>query len=337
MTMRKLFLYVLFACVALTPSCKYLSFHSKAAVVAATPLAPAASATDTALEKANSEHTALVAKTRANLQTARKQNATQPAGNATTIVEGELGVADQRLSGTPVDATEALASANREALVQSGKASEARSAYEKANTDAKADAARAAAAETDAKLARQHEKDTIKAYEDKIAADVAATSAKITSLKNAEANGQAKWLRWAAGGCLAIFLLGIGFGQIAGAKIVWPFGAASLLLFGLAQIVQEAWFRWATGGAIGILGVITGWWVWQHYKQGNLLVATQDKATKLKAVTTAVVPVLDKAYTDAEQPIKDWLDAHVFSKLNSTMDASTKATVHEVRAAEEVK
>lgn len=315
------------------PSCKYFPFHSKAAVAAASTIAPAQAGTDAALEKANSEHKTLVAKTRANIQTARKQNATQPAGNATTIVEGELGVADERLSGTPADSAELLASASREALVQSGKAAEARSAYEKANTDAKADAARAASAETDARLARERERQTIAEYEKKISEDAAATQAKMDKLKDAEAHEQAKMLRWIAAGCLAIFLLATGFGQWAGAKLTWPFGVTALLLFGLAQLVTQTWFIYATNGVLGVIAIVVGWWAWQHYKQHDLLKATEEKAAKLTSMAKPVVETLDTAYNTAAPEIKVWLQEHVFNQLDKKMDLADKATVHEVRAA----
>lgn len=45
-----------------------------------------------------------------------------------------------------------------------------------------------------------------------------------------------------------------------------------------------------------------------------------------------IVPILDDAYDKAEAPIKEWLDTHVFNRLSSAMDRSTKATVHEIRA-----
>jgi hypothetical protein len=326
-------------------------FRSEKASALADPVAPALVAADVAILASDNAQAVALAKAKenegkvlANVQAAKASNASQPPSHATTVVDGELGIAEQRLSGTQVDLAEKAAAAERAALVMSGKVEEARKAYETSKSEATESAKAVALAQADAlqkkqesEAARQHEKDTILKFQAEILKDSQDTERKFNELKSAEAKAQALWLRILAGVCLIIFLAGTGFGQLAGAKIVWPFGVASLLLFGLAQIVTKTWFLWATGGVLAVLAGVMGWWIWQHYKQGDLLKATKEKEVKLREVASAVVPVLDKAYTTADASVKAWLDEHIFNTLNKNMDASAKATVHEIKAADELK
>jgi len=46
------------------------------------------------------------------------------------------------------------------------------------------------------------------------------------------------------------------------------------------------------------------------------------------------VPVLDQAYDAADAPTKDLLDKIIFDPLSKVMDASTKAVIHQTRAAQ---
>jgi hypothetical protein len=349
--MRKLVVLFIF----LLAGCQYIPFlHSKKAVEELKPVASTSALVDTSLSKERADRAASEAKikenegkVRENIRTAKKQNDTQPAGAATTIVRGELAIADERLSDAPPDAAEQLASAQREALVLSGKVDEAHKAYADAATEAKASSDRvskaeqaAAASEALTNAALSSQKAALQALKSGLEADTFATQKLLDEqrrdLNNAEASRQAKELRWAAAGCLAIFMLGAGFGQLAGLRIVWPFGLFAMFLFGLAQIVSQPWFLYATGGVMAVGGVAIGWWVWQHYKAGTLAADTKKKAEQLTSFAQAVVPVLDKAYDSAEQPLKQLLDDKIFSPLGNVMDATTKATVHEVRAEQEV-
>ncbi len=69
---------------------------------------------------------------RANVQAASRANEDQAPGNPTTIVRGELGIADQRLSTVPPDPAEVAEIAKREALVKSGEVAAAQVAYKDA-------------------------------------------------------------------------------------------------------------------------------------------------------------------------------------------------------------
>lgn len=331
--MRKFFLILLAAMAMSSAGCWSVPFwHSAKSVDAAKPMAAAIVNTDEAFVKAENARRERDGKLKANIQAARKENATQPPANATTVVEGELGTAEARLADTPSDPAEQAAAAERKTLVEAGKASAAQQAYISAAKEAADNAKQVGVAEEQVKAARQHEKDEHAAYEKRIEDDAAVTAKKFKEQQDGILHEQAKWLSIAAAGCLAIFLLGAGFGQLAGLKIVWPFSVYAVVLFGLAQIVSQSWFAWAVGGAIVVGGIITGVWVRRHYLQGDLLQATKDKAAKWNAVVKPTVEVLDKAYDSAELPIKNWLDEHVFNILSSKMDATAKSAVHEVRA-----
>ncbi len=340
--------------------CQWMPHRSVSSAPSSSPIASSQAAADGAALAASAardrEEAAareVVSRVLVNVQTAKAQNDTQPPGTATTVVAGELGIAESRLSNVVPSADERVAAAQRQALVASGKADEARSAYASATSAARALAdelakakAATASAEATAAAAKQHEREAVASYQATIAADAAATAKQIADLKAAHKeelarqneavlHDQVRWLNWAAAGCLAIFLLGIGFGQIAGAKIVWPFGLIAAMLLGLAQIISQWWFVWAAGSALAVAAVAVGWWVWSHYRAGTLAADSKKKAEQLGDVTKALVPVLDKAYSSASDPLKALLDEKVFGPLNSLMDSATKATVHAIRAEQE--
>ena len=109
-------------------------------------------------------------------------------------------------------------------------------------------------------------------------------------------------------------------------------GFASLACFGLAQIVGQQWFKWAILGLFVVLLGIAVWWAYRKYQDGRLMEATRSKTEKLSRVVANVVPVLDRAYEDADDALKQVLDAKIFSKLSTAMDKADKVVVHEVRA-----
>ena len=333
-----------------TPHVQTIDGNTAAVATAQAATNTAAEEAERARKAADAAATALASKIKVNVDTARQENTKQAPGPSNTIVDGELSIAQQRLSNVSSDPAEALAASQRQTLVLSGKVDEAHKAYADAATQGKAaadalTAAKAASAASDAAAASAlaHERAATASYEAQVAKNHADTTAYIANLnqkhedefKQAHSEAlstQVKALNYAGGACLLIFLLGAGFGGFVGLKIVWPFGAAAPLLFGLAQIVAMTWFLWAVGGVLVAGGVIVGYWVYQHYKKGDLLAATQAKAASLNGVVQAVVPVLDKAYDTATQPIKDVLDEKVFTPLSQAMSPATQAVVHTVRA-----
>lgn len=158
--------------------------------------------------------------------------------------------------------------------------------------------------------------------------------------RNQVAREQVAWLNRTAAGCAAAAVAVVGlaafFGGLAAIRAAAPFAAllllASLTSFGLAQIVGAWWFKWAALSATGIGFGLCAWWAVKHYQLGTLQSDTKEKAAKLTGILHQTVPVLDEAYNKASADVKSFMDEHIFSQLNSRMDAATKAAVHEVRA-----
>lgn len=346
--MRRIFALIAIFLSCFLAGCWHVPFfHTSKAVSETTPALGANAAANEAAAKAEADRAAADAKVKdiagrvlVNINTARTQNATQPPSNATTVVDGELGIAQSRLSSVTPSAEEQIAAAQRQALVASGKAEEARRAYADANVAAKVLSdelvkakSEAAASEAKAADARENARKALEELQAKLDADHKASQDAINKLKNDEANEQAKELRWAAAGCLAVFLLGAGFGQMAGLKLVWPFGLFALFLFGLAQLVTQVWFLYAVFAVLVVGGIATGYWVYTHYKAGTLAKDTAEKAQRLAEVAHAVVPVLDDAYDAATEPMKQLLDEKVFGPLKKLMaNTAAEATVHQIRA-----
>jgi len=169
-------------------------------------------------------------------------------------------------------------------------------------------------------------------------------SAKIKTAQN-EANNkvmlaQVSDLNKAAMACAGLLVLVVGagsiFGGVAGLRMVAPLAVllllGALICFGLAQIIALWWFKWAVLFAVCAILGLCAWYVIKHYKMGTLQADTAEKAAKLTGVLTQTIPVLDKAYNDAEGEVKKFMDEHIFTPLNDKMDAKDKAVVHEIRA-----
>jgi len=294
---------------------------------------------DNAQTQKDKETADLLGKVKANVVSAKASNQGNPDGMPKTKVDGELTVAENRLSTVVVDQSELAAARGRDLLVEQGKTAEARAAYEKAAADGKAQAAelqrmqdevRAAKEARDA--ARTSEAAALHKYEMDSIANEAAFKKALDAAHNEVLRDQVKWLNIAGGGCLVLFALGLGFGGAAGLKLTWPFAVFSVLCFGLAQIIAMPWFLWAVGIATGIVVLASAWWVYTHYKLGTLQVDTQKKADQLSAVLGQVVPAIDSAYTTATTDEKVILDKLVFDPLSSAMDKSQKSVIHQTRA-----
>jgi hypothetical protein len=346
-------------CLVTIAACHSTSYTSKpsSTPTQAVPVVTAAAKTDVAIAKVDSADDQRVAamitvagKVKANVAEANDANNGNPDGAPKTVVAGETSLALTRLKDVPDDPVEAQAAKDRRALVETGKTQQAQAAYTDANAKAlqlskdlgKAEAD-AAQARVERDKVRQDEKDAnatyIKnaeaaktAHEAEIAKLNREHQAQLDELKSAEARKQALYLRLGAGLCLLVLGVGVGFGQFEGLKRTWVFGLFALVLFGLAQLVTQPWFMYAVLVGTIVVMIAVGFWLWQHQKKGDLAVAVQQKATQLGNVTTAVVPVLDNAYNDAEPETKKWLDEHVFSVLSSKMDAADKSIVHTIRA-----
>lgn len=154
--------------------------------------------------------------------------------------------------------------------------------------------------------------------------------------------GQVAKLSWigiacCAGAALAIGA-GIALGGVAALRRVGPaaiaLGVVGLGCLGAAQIIGARWFLPAVGIAGGGAVLWFAVWAYRHQKRGDLAQELAVRSGKVAAVAKTAVPVLDKAYEEADAGVKEWLDAHVFNRLSDIMRSKPemKATVHEIRA-----
>lgn len=281
----------------------------------------------------------IMSEIRANVQNARSFNQDNPEGIPKEKVDGELAIADSKLSQSEPDPMELAAGQARALLFQQGKTEEARAAYAKAVDDGKAlsaelivakKATEDAIAERDA--ARERELTVIKNYKKIVEDNKLEYEKKIKALNDATQRAQVKTLTYAAIGFWVLFGLGLGFGGPAGLKLTWPFAALGTLCLGLAQLVAQVWFMWACAVAVLVALVVAGLWVWNHYKLGTLKQDAEDKAAKLANLTKQLVPALDSAYKNAKDTQKQLLDSLIFNTLSDAMNREEKALVHQIRA-----
>lgn len=276
---------------------------------------------------------------RANVDAA----ATAPNIEAAPVAVNELTVAQGRLSDITPDPQEQAAAAERRALVEAGRAEEARQ-----NALAAAEAGRRDAAlivelrATAARLAAERDKLTAEliaqAERNRIANEAALSKAR-DEARNGVLRSQVAWLNRIGFGCMAVAIgslgIGLAIGGVAAIRRVGPLavvsGVGALLCFGTAQIVGAPWFLWAVGGVLIVLVTWFAVWAWKHQKRGDLAAELATRTGKVAAVAKAAVPVLDDAYEQADEATRRWLDAHVFDRLSYAMSRDEKATVHEIR------
>jgi len=302
-----------------------------------------ASNSDAATKAAEKER---LEKLRANVDAA----AGAPNIEAAPVAVNELTVAQGRLADVKPDANEVAAAAERRALVESGRADEARRNALAAAEAGKRDAAVIAELRaTAAKLAAERDKlaaDLItqaerNRVENQKAIDAALANARKAQDKqrNAMLHEQASKLTWIGIGCISAaisiaVLVGF-FGSIMVLRRIGLYllalAVVGFLFLGAAQIIAQPWFMWACAGVILVGCIWFGVWAWRHQKRGDLAQELQSRTAKVAAVAKTAVPVLDTAYEQANADVKAWLDANVFDRLSSMMNRDEKATVHEIR------
>lgn len=287
-----------------------------------------------------------LAKLRANVDAA----AAAPNIEAAPVAVNELTVAQGRLADVKPDAHEVAAAAERRALVESGRANEARQSALAAAEAGKRDAAVIAELRaTTARLSAERDKlaaDLIKAaernrVENQKAIDAALADAKRAQdqQRNAMLHDQAAKLTWIGIGCIsAAISIAVLVGFFSSLLVLRKVGlyllalaVVGFLFLGAAQIIAQPWFMWACAGVILVGCIWFGVWAWRHQKRGDLAAELAARSAKVAAVAKTAVPVWDAAYEDATSEIKAWLDAHVFDRLSSMMNRDEKATVHEIR------
>lgn len=339
-----------FLAVALLAGCWTTDVPVKPPVVVVPPTGPATSAQIVALEEQLAQQRELTQRAAGAVFGASDANQHNPAGLPKDATDAQLQEAASALP-TPTDAQRAE-KANQNARILAGqlaavkvemglKISENEALRQKLEDSDKRLAALTKAAEKEraeaaTKLQEQFDKMTKLITNANAAAKKAADDA-----RNAVMLEQVKWLNRSAAACGALLILIVGvssiFGGLPALRAVAPFAAllliATLACAGLAQVVSLAWFKWAILGSVLALLAVAGWWAVSKYKQGTLKEAAEAKAAKLAAVTHSVIPVLDKAYEEASQDVREILDKTIFSRLSAQMDKAEKAAVHEIRAA----
>lgn len=302
-----------------------------------------ASNSDAATKAAEKER---LEKLRANVDAA----AGAPNIEAAPVAVNELTVAQGRLADVKPDANEVAAAAERRALVESGRADEARRNALAAAEAGKRDAAVIAELRaTAAKLAAERDKlaaDLItqaerNRVENQKAIDAALANARKAQDKqrNAMLHEQASKLTWIGIGCIsAAISIAVLVGFFGSVMVLRRIGlyllalaVVGFLFLGAAQIIAQPWFMWACAGVILVGCIWFGVWAWRHQKRGDLAQELQSRTAKVAAVAKTAVPVLDTAYEQANADVKAWLDANVFDRLSSMMNRDEKATVHEIR------
>ena len=302
-----------------------------------------------------------LSKLRANIDSA----AAAPNIEASPIAVNELTVAQGRLADVQPDAVEMAAAAERRALVESGRAEEARQNALAAAEAGKRDAAVIAELRTTAdKLAAERDKlaaDLIaiaerNRLENQKAIDAALAKAKKArdELDNAERSEQVAWCNkigfsalgvavalmvgsWLLGGLVAIRKMGPAAGIIAfvGLCALWA-----------ARVLGHPWFM---PGMTIVLVIVLTWvilWWRKHDKRGDLNEELAHRGAKAKATLDRLVPVIDAVHREGTQTIEEvaatlkggvkatiqqLLDAVLFSPLSAKLDTPEKDTVKQVR------
>lgn len=299
-----------------------------------------------------------LAKLKANMEGAQRNNVDNPEGPAKEKTANSLGIGLARLEGVQTDQEEAAAEQARAALIDQGKVVEARKARQEAESSARDQAVEIGELRQKVVEAEQREATAIaarKVAEQKVI-DLAEShriemdelikkkdrerDEAVAAAENKVMQDQVMWLNRSGAAC-------IGVAVIIGAACMWfgggllgirkagqfigIFAFGGLCCFGLAQIVGLWWFKWAILLAVSGVALWIGIWTWRHAKKNDLAEQAQAKAAQFGSVCTAVVPALDKLYDEAEKPFKDWLDEKLFTPLKGIMDSSTRQAVKDVR------
>ena len=297
-----------------------------------------------AQSSANSAAQERLSKLSANVNAA----ATAPNIEASPVAVNELMVAQGRLSDVKPDPVEVAAAAERRALVEAGRAEEARSNAEAAAGQGRTDAIRIAELQATATAERARADAAVAAYaaqaeknriENQRAIDAAVARAKkaIYDRDNAVLKDQIAWcnkIGFSALGIAVALLAGAWFfgGGLLGLKKLGPVvalvGFVGVAALWLARILGNPWFMPVL--TFLILGVLTWIAVWmvRHYRQKDLAAEVQARTAKLAAVAKDVVPVLDAAYENGRETV-DQLADRVKAKVKA-LRADGIATAQDV-------
>lgn len=284
---------------------------------------------------------------------------------ASPVAQNEGIVAQGRLSDVKPDPGEVAAAAERRALVESGRAAEARQNAEAAADQGRTDAIRIAELQAIATSERARADAAVAAYaaqaeknriENQKAIDAALAKAKQArdELDNAERSKQVAWCNKIGFGALGLaVVLMAGSWLLGGLAAIRKMGpAAGLVAFvGLcalwaARVLGHPWFMpGMTLVIVAVIAWVVFWWR-KHDKRGDINEELAKRGAKAKATLEKLVPTIDAVYREGTQTveevlatikggakasIQDLLDSVLFSKLSSKLDQPEKDTVKEVR------
>ena len=323
-----------------------------ASVTVLTPINDQAEALRVAAKQAAQAQAARDSKLGASAEVIARQNEQAPASPQKPVIAAEAGLL-QRILGVAPSPEDRASAAERETLMLSGKLSQASQLYQDASKRADELNAQIAAAFAQRDMAMSQLSSAIEGAKHDLATQQAKHDADMVALKaeyqkqieaahNEVMRQQVAWFNRIGAGCEALAIAAIGlaffFGGLLALRKVAPVSAflsvSGLLCFGLAQIIGLPWFKWACLGSVAIVVAWVGVWLYRHYKQGDLKQEADARLGKVTATLGAVVPVLDQAYENADQTVRDLLDKTIFNRLSDVMKSipEAKATIHEIRA-----
>lgn len=273
-------------------------------------------------------------KLKANVDAARTENQNNPDGNPKTIVDMELGIAQERLKTVEADPVEIQRALQAKALVEAGKAEEARKTAAIASSEASKLASEITKAKTERDLAVMEKNQAQAVFQKELEANRLKNQKTLDDLLakhreelDAERKSFMKMMGRVLVGLGAILVLvgvfvvyaGVQSGNVlkSGVK-AGVFAGGAAFCFACAWTINQPWFKWVVigGGSLAILGVVG--YLWSEWKENRRFIEADEAEDTLKKIS--------KVIDDLPR------DNPIFQKLSKTMDASNKALVLELKA-----
>lgn len=340
-----LILALLSGCAATPPDAKPTSKPGDAA-----PLHTAIGNADNATKKADDAGAKVDDKTaqrdgalKADINAAKAANQANPAGVPKEQVDAHLDVAGARLDGVVADPKEVAATAERDKLIEQGKAAEARAATDRAIADAKGQAGELAVAKADAKaaieerdLARKGEKQAVEDLKTKLEANRLENQtnldAAVRAAHDEERKAQMRKLGYALLG-LGVLLLLVGAATLYLTKgMEWQraaiAAAAGAGCFSLFWTINQPWFKYLVWAVAGVMVVAVLWYLWTEARQHKKVVGLVTRAGEADEAESTLKHFINAV----DQSPAGTTIAHLTDKLEKDMSEPHKALLDELRA-----
>jgi len=318
------------------------------------PLVDADAAVAAAVKRSEEANVALQAKNqaraaevKANVTAAREENKSNPDGPPKVIVDGELGLAQAKLADVQEDPVEAVAAAQRKALVEAGKAEEARKAYERGNIAAMQLVGDLATLQ-EQKAQSDRDRDFAQAQLKKATADHLAKLEENRIANQTVLNNQKSYYegeldkerkafmrsmgKWLIGAGVVLILIGafIAYTGVQAGNLIGSltkagvFAGAAAFCFACAWTINQWWFKWVVivGGSLSVLGIAG--YLWSEWRENKERKTLDKDATEAEATLTKLSELIHLKETPNEDPI--------FGQMSSTLDDNQKALILELRA-----